>query len=624
MKKITLLLALFAAGSTAFAQSQRIVLFEEFTQASCPPCAVTNPGLNDMLNAHPTEVVSVKYQTDWPGTDPMNLHNPSEVQTRVTYYAVSGVPDGELDGGLGFSGQPINMTYGDVSSRSNVSSPFTINVDFNVNGTNDTISATATIICTQAVTGTNMVAHMAVIERNIFFNSAPGTNGEKHFEGVMKKMLPNASGTSVASAWNVGDSLVLEYNWKLAHVYNVNELAVVAWVQSNSSKEVYQAGYKAPNITLDAGVNNVTDLTAVTCNNTVTPSVEVQNFAPLALNSVDIGYSIDNGVPGVYNYTGQIASNGTATIALPTISLVGSGLHTLKMYTFNPNTGLDQEPFNDTIVRTVYIYANNVTTPVTQNFLSAVFPPAGFAVDNVDHDDYSWARVTTGHNGAGSAKLNFYNAAAGTIDNMYAPKLDFANAIAGANLTFEVAHAIYSSAEVDRLKVNVSSDCGANWNTVYNKGGSTLATVAAATTSAFTPLAANWRLETVSLDQFIGQPELLIQFQGISAYGNNVYVDNINISDGTVSVPVTLFEKGVKLYPNPTSGLAYLNVNIEKPADLQVKVLNTLGAEVKAFNFAQISNETLELDLTGLAKGSYVVSVISGSEIINSRLNITE
>ena len=101
MKKITLFLAITLAGSSAFAQSERLVLFEEFTQASCPPCASTNPSLNAMLNAHPNEVVSIKYQTDWPGSDVMNVHNPAQVDTRVAYYSVTGVPGGELDGGVG-------------------------------------------------------------------------------------------------------------------------------------------------------------------------------------------------------------------------------------------------------------------------------------------------------------------------------------------------------------------------------------------------------------------------------------------------------------------------------------------------------------------------------------------
>jgi hypothetical protein len=43
MKKPLLIAAALFAMTSAFGQSQRTVLFEEFTQASCPPCAATNP-----------------------------------------------------------------------------------------------------------------------------------------------------------------------------------------------------------------------------------------------------------------------------------------------------------------------------------------------------------------------------------------------------------------------------------------------------------------------------------------------------------------------------------------------------------------------------------------------------
>ncbi len=626
MKKITFLIAAVLAGTTVFAQSQRTVLFEQFTQASCGPCGAANPALNALLDAHPTEVVSIKYQTSWPGVDPMNADNPTDVATRVTYYGVTGVPDGELDGGTGFSGQPSSMTYSQIHTRYLATSPFTIDVDYHLNTTNDTIFASAVIRCTQAVTATNIVAHMAIVERNIFFTSAPGSNGEKHFESVMKKMLPSASGTVAPTTWAIGDSMVLNYSWKLGHIYNKNELAVVAFIQNNTTQEVYQSGYKAPNITLDAGINQIANLKGVQCSSDVTPSVVVHNYAPTTLTSFDLGYSIDNGTPAVYNWTGNLLTNTDAVVTLPTLSLVvaGNGNHTIKFYSFNPNGGGDQEPFNDTLVRSVYVYTNNVTTPVTQNFLNAVFPPVNCAVENVDHDDYTWTRSTSGHNNAGSAKLSFYYSGDNTVDNLYMPKFDFTNAIAGSVLTFEVAHQQYDLTINDRIKVNVSSDCGLTWTNVYDKQGAALATVTGVTTSPYTPLASHWRTETVALDQFIGQSELLVEFQGISAYGNNAYIDNVNITDGTVSVPVTLFSEGIKLYPNPASSVAYLSVNISKPADLQVKIINTMGEEVRSMKFSGVSNEILKLDLEGLAKGNYVVNVINGSEVVNSRLNITE
>ena len=53
MKKIfTALFATSAFLSISFAQTQRRVLVEEFTQASCGPCAAVNPAFNVMLSAN--------------------------------------------------------------------------------------------------------------------------------------------------------------------------------------------------------------------------------------------------------------------------------------------------------------------------------------------------------------------------------------------------------------------------------------------------------------------------------------------------------------------------------------------------------------------------------------------
>ena len=41
-----------------------------------------------------------------------------------------------------------------------------------------------------------------------------------------------------------------------------------------------------------------------------------------------------------------------------------------------------------------------------------------------------------------------------------------------------------------------------------------------------------WRHEVITLDQFAGQASLLVRFQAICGYSNNLYIDNINISNG--------------------------------------------------------------------------------------------
>jgi len=56
---LVLLCALFAFQG--FAQSSKMVMIEEGTQASCSPCATQNPDFDALLDANPDKVVVLKY-----------------------------------------------------------------------------------------------------------------------------------------------------------------------------------------------------------------------------------------------------------------------------------------------------------------------------------------------------------------------------------------------------------------------------------------------------------------------------------------------------------------------------------------------------------------------------------
>src|SRR5689334_4310145 len=132
MKKVLLLVSLLITTMTLFA-SQRIVMIEEFTNASCPPCAAQNPAFNTLLTANPTKIVELKYQTNWPGVDPMNAQTQNlGVGTRVTYYSVTGVPNAFYDGvaftGASYVGAPANATQTTIDNEYAVASNFDMNL----------------------------------------------------------------------------------------------------------------------------------------------------------------------------------------------------------------------------------------------------------------------------------------------------------------------------------------------------------------------------------------------------------------------------------------------------------------------------------------------------------------
>jgi len=237
----------------AQAQSQRTVILEHFTQASCPPCASWNPILAPRIEACGAKLVTIKYHTSWPGVDPMNSQNAADVQSRVTYYNVTGVPSSALNGtmvtGSAYTGSPANWDTSSVSAIAATPSPYELTVHhrYALHPGNDSIVVTAKVKKTAPAAGTTGRLMVAVIEREVHFASPPGTNGEKDFPFVMKKLLPNANGTNVPSTMAVGDSMEVTLKWKLANVYDISQLAVSAFIQDNTTKRVDQAAYSAPN-----------------------------------------------------------------------------------------------------------------------------------------------------------------------------------------------------------------------------------------------------------------------------------------------------------------------------------------------------------------------------------------
>jgi PKD repeat protein len=168
--------------------------------------------------------------------------------------------------------------------------------------------------------------------------------------------------------------------------------------------------------------------------------------------------------------------------------------------------------------------------PYTENFQSGTFPPVNAYLINPDGDITWTTKSCTGRNGAATISMridNYTYNASGEEDVFGLVSMDLTNAV-GAQLTFDLAHAPYSASYTDGLRVELSTDCGQTFTPIYNKSGTQLGTTAN-TTAVFTPsAAAQWRNEVVDLSTYVGN-HVALRFIGVTDYGNDVFIDNINI-----------------------------------------------------------------------------------------------
>ncbi len=629
MKKLYLLAIALMAGSAVFAQSTRTILAEEFTQASCGPCASQNPAFNTLLQANEANVIPLKYQTSWPGVDPMNAQTQTWVGPRVTFYGVSGVPTACLDGvqltGANYTGAPSNWSQGAINAEAVISSPFSMSLSHSINATYDSISINCEVTCTQAISG-NMVLHIAVVEKTISFLTAPGSNGETEFYYVMRQMYPTASGTTIAANWTNGQSQTFTFNQKIpTYIYDRREMAVVAFIQDNTTKEVHQAAISQPlPVTMDASILPTSTVPPVfTCTAPYTASFDLTNKNSTdPLTSVDFSYTLTGGIAGTQSWTGNLAPGASTTVTFPTLNL-SSGNNVFAATITAINGVVDQNPGNNVYTQkaSAALYAVH-TPPVSADFVATTWPPADWIVGNMD-GGYTWTRSTSPSTPAtnrGSAKMDFFNSSTGQIDWLYLPKVDLSGA-QSSTMTFSISDARYSASYSDRLEVVASTDCGQTWTSLWSKAGAALATVAN-TTSAYTPTAAynaaQWRAESVNFSTLIGQPDVLVAFKATSAYGNNCYVDDVNMTV-TVGVGENQQEQTISMFPIPSKGEVYIDLSSVKSSTVTLNVTDAAGRSLMTRQAVKSGNE-VSVDLSSFSSGTYFVNVTADGKVTTHRI----
>jgi hypothetical protein len=366
---------------------------------------------------------------------------------------------------------------------------------------------------------------------------------------------------------------------------------------------------------LDAGISLVTSPSGTVCGTTFTPNVTIKNFGSTTMTSCTIKYQVDATTLQTYSWTGSLAQNATANVTLPSMTTT-SGAHTFTAYTLNPNGSADSNTGNDQSQSSFTCAGSPSALPFFEGFEGTTFVPAGWAANNPDGSN-TWARTTTcAKTGVACAMMdNFtYSTGNGQRDEITTPAVNLST-VANPVLTFQVAYTYWTVPYQysDTLQVLVSTDCGATWTSVYQKYGANLQTAppVSSQTTPFTPSSTQWRLETVSLLPYQSATSLFVKFRNGSSFEDNLYLDDINIMN-SLEIPTIDLASMINLFPNPSTGVFNLNIALGIQADLNVKVINTLGQTVQQFAEGKSNGGSYVLDLSAQANGVYFVEVTAG------------
>ena len=244
MKKLfpLVLLCLITCSSTdAIAQAKQYLLFDHFTNTSCGPCASQNPYMEAVLAANFGRYHQISYHTWWPGsTDPFYTYNKKDNHKRTIYYGVSAVPDVFMSGSTEL-GSPTAVTQQLINNNAYTSAPVRIRVKETSSGLQRTAKITVYTVGTLPVS-TSYKIFGCVNEKHKHYNTAPGSNGEKDFYNVMRKLLPDSLGEAFTPAPE-GDSVTVTYTYTLDYAaWDTTQIYTLAFLVNYTSKKIINSG----------------------------------------------------------------------------------------------------------------------------------------------------------------------------------------------------------------------------------------------------------------------------------------------------------------------------------------------------------------------------------------------
>lgn len=365
--------------------------------------------------------------------------------------------------------------------------------------------------------------------------SAPGSNIFSTLAGS-NSSYGYQSGTSMACPMVAGlCGLILSYNPSLTPAQVENCITSTA-DNIDAANPSYVGLLGAGRIDADA---------ALTCANPNIPPV-AQFTADLT--TICVGGSVsftDQSTlgPTSWSWSFQGGTPNSSSQQNPTVTYNTPGVYNVTLTATNAYG-------NDVETKSGYITVTSggQLLPFTEDFESGSFGTNSWTIDNPDADE-TWGLTTvagtTPGNTAARMEFYYYNNATGERDGLLTPPLDF-SPLTSAQLTFEYAYRRYNTSSSDSLIVYLSTDCGVTFPIrLLAKGENGTGSFATQTTStsAFTPGNGDWCFgsvgadcDTIDLTPYIGSSNVVIKFEGYNNYGNNLFLDNINIT-GT-SVPL--------------------------------------------------------------------------------------
>ncbi|MCF8461892.1 MAG: T9SS type A sorting domain-containing protein [Flavobacteriales bacterium] len=289
-----------------------------------------------------------------------------------------------------------------------------------------------------------------------------------------------------------------------------------------------------------------------------------------------------NGQPSSYDWVLTGASPNASSNANPTVVYNTPGVYSITLNVSNTEG-------SDSHTQTDYITVIPGTA-VTTGWIGF----EGFEETNEDYLILSdglgntWQETSSAFTGSSAIVLNnFSGNPLASEDEFQLPSVDLTQ-MNNPRLYFRLSYK-ERSGKSDQLRVYVSRDCGENWSMRYTKSGSAMATVSGTQASSFIPSgASDWTQVDVNLSTFANDEHVLIKFRGTSGEGNNIYIDDIQIS-GPLGIEDDNAGFAFTVSPNPVVDQATISLEVTTSDNYRITLMDVTGKQISILQNGRLS-----------------------------------
>ena len=237
--------------------------------------------------------------------------------------------------------------------------------------------------------------------------------------------------------------------------------------------------------------------------------------------------------------------------------------------------------------------------------------------NSIENSSWEWINGVAVSGSAG-LMINKNNLTLGEADELISVAYDL-SALTSPAIKFSWSGASLNTFPVNEVNVYFSYDCGGVWRTLGSLTNVQVASAGMYITN-FKPTVDEWN-DTVMTNNQLKNDNIKFKFEYVTnGNANNFYLDNIEIGEAaTLMLPNSTITSRVSIYPNPTNGETFIELNNLANKEIDVKLVNILGAELMhLFSGEIVSNYHMinNIDLSHLETGIYFVKVVADGDIV--------